>query len=405
MASIKKKTLDKILLELNLTSEQIVEEGFIDSFKNKFSRKKSPAPAWNKPAPTASNAAYAADSAYDSLLRPKYKYKPTKMNPDPAAAQAPGTAPASVTPPGDLKATTVKTIEQLKGLANSLEQQAAAMPTINTQQASRLYQQLTSFLVDGIKKAQSAMVPGTAGLGPRAEDLPQAPAGITQPDGTQLPSSIAPQTNPPAAQAPTVPNTGYQLPAGLAAQTPPIPNLMSHIKRYTDGLKKTPDQFTDEEWAGFAQELQTTPENLKAQYTQQAERNKTGVIVPGVVDKATALKMGRTIQATIAQSKKVTTNAASQRAIDAAKKNLPKLKKEYLALPDNLKEQYVLDLLGIKAKKPVATAGTTAAGTTAAGTTAPPGPTQAQKVAEAERLAAMHSSRNYGPVSFLEFDN
>ena len=290
MAIVKKKTLDKILLDLNLTAGQVVEEGVLDSirnFKNKFTNKKPvyPTPSYGK-----------LTNTVGSSVNPARQPKPQPAPKAGAAATTP--APASPTqqkPAGDLKATTVQTIDQLKGLANSLEQQAAAMPTINTQQASRLYQQLTSFLVDGIKKAQSAMVPGTAGVGPRAENLPQAPEGITQPDGTQLPSSIAPQTNPglapqTAATVPTAataqpnaatpePLAGYQLPAGVTPGTQ-IPNLMSRVKGYMTAQKKT--DMADEDFALLAKDLNTTPENLKTQYTQQVERNKTGTTVGSI---------------------------------------------------------------------------------------------------------------------------
>ena len=273
MASIKKKTIDKILLELNLTAEQVIEEAFFDNFKNKFTRKTPPATK------------YQLTNSIPSSINPTRQPKQKKSTP--AAAAAPQPTATQQKPAGDLKATTVQTIDQLKGLANSLEQQAAAMPTINTQQASRLYQQLTSFLVDGIKKAQSAMVPGTAGVGPRAENLPQAPEGITQPDGTQLPSSIAPQTNPglapqtatSAQQATTIPTdplAGYKLPAGLAVGPPPIPNLMTRVKEYADVNKKT--DMTDADFGVLAKDLFTTPENLKTQYNQQLERNKTSVL-------------------------------------------------------------------------------------------------------------------------------
>ena len=344
MGTIKKKTLDKVLSDLNLTSEQVIEEALMDTIKNAAGRIfKKPATAAGPlklTAPGAGTSLTAAPAKSGPAINPADPIKPLNLTAGSGKDQKFKTgsateAPAQVVPttqaqpaagqPGDLKATTVQTIDQLKTLAGSLENQAAALPTINTQQASRLYQQLTSFLVNGIKKAQSAMIPGTAGVGPRAENLPAAPSGITQPDGTQLPADQAPQTNPQVAQpAQAVPvqpaglppksftpeeqakltaaanlnNSGLPKPltpeeqAKLTAVTnsgipQPINNIMSRVQQYMKiNSKKTLDN-TD--WAVLAKEFNTTPQNAKVQYDQQVVLTKKAFTLPA---KGTVVEKG-----------------------------------------------------------------------------------------------------------------
>ena len=89
---------------------------------------------------------------------------------------------------GNLKATTVQAMEQLKTLANQLERQASAKPTMTSQEATVLYQQLNNFIINSIKTAQGVMQ--TASIPPGIEQTTQSE---TQPKVQTLPKVSTPQ--------------------------------------------------------------------------------------------------------------------------------------------------------------------------------------------------------------------
>lgn len=169
VGKINKNLLDKVLTDLNLTEQQMLEEGMWDRVK-------------------------AAGTAFAN----------------PTSVQTPTQVPV------DLKANTLQTIEKLKALANSLESQANTKPTISAKEASALYAQLNAFIVSSIRSAQATLT---------APPSPAVPAA-TQPTGATTVVGPGPTAQvslgaQPTASLPTGPGLGIQQPT-----TTPVPPVL-----------------------------------------------------------------------------------------------------------------------------------------------------------------------------------
>ncbi|MCI4435546.1 MAG: hypothetical protein JHC33_01870 [Ignisphaera sp.] len=183
---VNKELLDRVLADLNLTDQQMLEEGMWDRVK-------------------------AAGSAFSN---------PQQI----AIAQA----------ASNLKANTLQTIEKLKQLANTLEAQANAKDIISPKDASAIYAQLNAFIVSSIKGAQAAMANQPQPVA--AQPIQAAPANPAQPTSATLqpqvqanPAPVVPAGTTLGSQAPTVsgpkggarPKTQAQLDAEAAAAGAP----------------------------------------------------------------------------------------------------------------------------------------------------------------------------------------
>ena len=109
MSTIKKETLDKILLELNLTNKQIIEEGLFDRVKSGINT------AANKVANATSNPAFTIN----------------------------------------LKTSTLQAIQQLETLTTQLKTKLANKQSISEQEATAIYQQINGLITNSIKTAQA----------------------------------------------------------------------------------------------------------------------------------------------------------------------------------------------------------------------------------------------------------
>ena len=172
-SKVNKELLGKVLSDLNLTEQQMLDEGMWDRVK-------------------------AAGSAFAN---------PQQI----AVAQA----------ASNLKANTLQTIEKLKALANTLEAQANAKEIISPKDASAIYAQLNAFIVTSIKGAQAAMANPQA---PVAQAAPTQPA-TTAPTNPTAPVAQVNAGGQPTATIPGGPNLGVQQPGTppVAQPTPVLP--------------------------------------------------------------------------------------------------------------------------------------------------------------------------------------
>ena len=90
---------------------------------------------------------------------------------------------------GNLKKTTVDSLETLKNLTSQLEKQVAGKPLFTDQDANQLYQQLVQFIKQSITKATNEMAPG-----PENKDNLTAPAAGV---GAGAPAAASVKKTPP----------------------------------------------------------------------------------------------------------------------------------------------------------------------------------------------------------------
>lgn len=237
---IDKKLLERVLVDLNLTQEQIINEaGFLNRLGNRIKTAASNAgsvignAATNvaaAPANAISNVTKAAgnllqtdkaiinggalfvkpdgtfvglkgidpNSETGQYLTKQYitaGYKPADANDRLKASTQKIEVHSPQQMTGNLKATTTQAMEQLKNLASQLEAQVASKSTISSQEAGGIFKQLNSFIINSIKAAQSAMAPGTVGT----------PSTATEPEPVVVPQTV-PQI-PTQQQPPPVINT------------------------------------------------------------------------------------------------------------------------------------------------------------------------------------------------------
>ena len=161
MSTIKKETLDKILLELNLTNKQIIEEGLFDRVKSGINT------AANKVANATSNPAFTIN----------------------------------------LKTSTLQAIQQLETLTTQLKTKLANKQSISEQEATAIYQQINGLITNSIKTAQ-------ADLAKQKQNGGQS--SVIQPvsTSTQVNANVQP-----TATIPANPNLGIQQP-----NTPSVAN-------------------------------------------------------------------------------------------------------------------------------------------------------------------------------------
>jgi hypothetical protein len=183
---VNKELLDKVLADLNLTEQQMLDEGMWDRVK-------------------------AAGSAFAN---------PQQI----AVAQA----------ASDLKANTLQTIEKLKALANTLEAQANAMPNISPKQASAIYAQLNAFIVSSIKSAQSAMA--SSPQQPAATVAPAPTVPVVAPGTPSAQVNLGGQTT---ATIPGGPNLGVQPGVRTPPVAAPAPILPPGSSNFTYGGQQT----------------------------------------------------------------------------------------------------------------------------------------------------------------------
>lgn len=278
---MKKAVLDKVLNELNLTNTTLLEAGFFSRVGNSI------ASAGSKVANAVGNAATTVGAAPANVARavantaanslqtnsaiinggslfvgpdgkfvglkgidpnsPTGKYlaqQYTNAGYKPASAEdrlRASTQPLQVISPqqmtGNLKATTIDAIEQLKTLASQMEKQISSKQTLTSQEAATLYQQLTNFIVTNIRKAQSNMAPGQ-------QPTQQTPPTTQQPSTPQQP---APTTQQQAVTQPAPTTVSKQAPpgAGNGGVTQKPANQIQPASTYTQGslLNQTPSKL------------------------------------------------------------------------------------------------------------------------------------------------------------------
>ncbi len=160
--NIEKETLNKILLELNITNKQLIEEGLFDKIKTGINT------AANKVAAATTNPAFTIN----------------------------------------LKDTTVQAIEQLKTLTLQLEKQLSNKTNVSEKEATTIYQQMNGIITNSIKAAQTELAKQKQQGGqPLQQQQPVATS-------TQAQANIKP-----TATIPANPNLGIQQP-----NTPPVVN-------------------------------------------------------------------------------------------------------------------------------------------------------------------------------------
>ncbi|MEI6297295.1 MAG: hypothetical protein WCO84_06700 [bacterium] len=233
MSVIKKELLNKVLADLKLTNNQVIEEGFFNRLGNKIAGAGSsalnavknmgqagmaaPANAVRAVSNAASNA-FQTDRAIInagllfkdkngnflgvSNIDPKSKegsfltqqyinngYTPAEPADRQVALQKGITVHRPKKMFGNLKKTTVDSLETLKNLTSQLEKQVAGKPLFTDQDANQLYQQLVQFIKQSITKATNEMAPG-----PENKDNLTAPAAGV---GAGAPAAASVKKTPP----------------------------------------------------------------------------------------------------------------------------------------------------------------------------------------------------------------
>ena len=184
---IEKKTLDKILAELNITSEQILEEGFMDRMRR------------------------TKDNVVDATTGVANRARASVAGGINSVAGAVAPAPLATV---DLKKSTFQALEQFKTLTTELEQNLAKKQVITEQDAIRFYQELNSFITKSIQTARTELMNQKAqGIAPAA---PAAP--VAAPTQATVQQPVAQNQDPRLANA----NLGQQ-DGGAASHTRNIP--------------------------------------------------------------------------------------------------------------------------------------------------------------------------------------
>ena len=248
---LKPEILNKVLADLNLTPEQMLEEGFMDTIKNSLMPNRNAdqkiGDVMNPIAMGASGATGAANpnepgimlkdpqgkfikitgvqpnsKQYFDIMRQYQSQGYTGVKPGEADGKPFETHAASEgNIQGNLKQIVASTMTDLKNTAGELETKAASMPTITSQDAGGMFNQFNNKLLAGARKAQ-------AFAGKQAPHPPYvAPGDLTQPQTAANRINVAPVTpmanNPGAAPAagssvafqPGDPNAGGMANAGL----------------------------------------------------------------------------------------------------------------------------------------------------------------------------------------------
>ena len=209
------KILDKVLSDLNLSKEQVIEEGLMDGIKN---------------------LAYKAGNALSNAAVP---------SPSNAASRVAG----AMAPPGaNLRDATVNTMGVLKNTAQKFEAEAAKQPTIDSQQAGGMYKQFNDQLLIGMRQAQAitgkAPQPGVSGATGIAGMTGAGVSGATGPaeySQKDLGGNLAPVKMDPI--------TGKIIPAinpNIPAGTPINANPLAGIK-----VKNAAGQWVDTTSTGY----------------------------------------------------------------------------------------------------------------------------------------------------------
>jgi hypothetical protein len=313
--AIKQELVKKVLADLGLTKEQILEEGLMDKMRAAGSRLKTavgngistvgavPANAARNVSNSIANTLQTdkaiinngvlfvkpgggfvglkgidPNSETSKYLIDQYQRSGYRLA-GPEDRMKANTQKIEVVTPqqmtGNLKDTTEKSLRDLAQLASSLDAQIAAKQTVTSQEAGGVWKALNNFIVNGIKQAQAA-------VGGRQEPHP-APAA-EQPAQAPV-SQQAPATNPaqaPVSQSAPVPNPTFtydQTPQGSTAPAPAgtgmpdvgTPGGASTAEVYSGQINQTP-------WMNNGTFTRLTPEQEAALTPEQKDKYKQAAI-------------------------------------------------------------------------------------------------------------------------------
>lgn len=319
--AIKQELVNKVLADLGLTKEQVLEEGLMDKMRAAGSRLKTAmgngiSAAGAAPANVARNVSNSvantlqtdkaiinggvlftkpdggfvglkgidpnsetAKYLIDQYQRAGYKLATPEDRMRANTQKIEVATPQQMT--GNLKATTEKSLKDLANLASSLDAQIAAKQTVTSQEAGGVWKALNNFIVNGIKQAQAA-VGGRQEANPAPVQQPateqpaQAPA--EQPTATQAapavpaaPASTAPVPNPTFTYGQTPQGSTTPAPAGTGMPEVGTPGGATTAEVYSGQINQTP-------WINNGTFTRLTPEQEAVLTPEQKDKYKQAAI-------------------------------------------------------------------------------------------------------------------------------
>lgn len=324
--AIKQELVNKVLADLGLTKEQVLEEGLMDKMRAAGSRLKNAvgngiSAAGAAPANVARNVSNSvantlqtdkaiinggvlfvkpdggfvglkgidpnsetAKYLIDQYQRAGYKLAGPEDRMKANTQKIEVATPQQMT--GNLKDTTEKSLKDLAQLASSLDAQIAAKQTVTSQEAGGVWKALNNFIVNGIKQAQAAVggrqEPAPAAQ-PAAEQPAQAPvtqqapapepaqAPAAQPAPAPAPASTAPVPNPTFTYDQTPQGSTAPAPAGTGMPDVGTPGGASTAEVYSGQINQTP-------WMNNGTFTRLTPEQEAALTPEQKDKYKQAAI-------------------------------------------------------------------------------------------------------------------------------